>query len=106
MKTYKWTEEQKKALRGSIRKWVKIVNGTGTDEGASNCPCCLKWNNIHNEYDECKGCPIMEFTGKSGCKDTPHELYIDFSVPVSENQELAISELNFLRAIYLAGGGK
>jgi hypothetical protein len=97
MKTYKWTEEQKKALRGSILKWQRIVNGTGTDEGPDNCPCCKKWY-----FVGCNGCPIRTFTGESECISTPYD-DVKGEQPTS-NQ--ALSELNFLRAVYLAGGGK
>jgi len=32
--------ETLKALKGSIKKWERIVEGTGVDEGADNCPLC------------------------------------------------------------------
>ena len=104
MQKFKWTEEQKKALRGSIRKWTKIVNGTGVDEGPDNCPCCKKWY----ENDDCSGCPIREFTGKDGCGGTPYDLYNDrVESPLFPFQyDASVSELNFLRAVYLSGGGK
>lgn len=94
MKTYKWTEQQKKALRGSIRKWVNIDNGSGANEGASNCPCCIAFIKNRGPKKSCKGCPIYEFTGKMNCYGTPY---------YSNDAE---TELNFLRAVYLAGGGK
>ena len=28
------------ALKGSIKKWEKIVAGTGSDNGYQNCPLC------------------------------------------------------------------
>ena len=104
MKTYRWTEEQKKALRGSIRKWTKIVNGTGSDEGQDNCQCCKKW--AENTF--CDGCPIKEFTGLSGCEGTPYDLYEDWvgSDLFYYKEDAAMAELNFLKAVYLAGGGK
>lgn len=98
MKTYRWTEEQKKALRGSIRKWQRIVNGTGIDDGTENCACCKKWNHHGNR---CVGCPIFQFTGRRGCEGTPYNLNYH-----GEDIDKDISELNFLRAVYLAGGGK
>ena len=103
MKTFKWTERQKKALRGSIGKWVKIVNGTGEDEGAANCPCCQIWL---GDDESCEGCPIKKFTGQPRCHDTP---YISYTVSYTDSGDLkerARAELNFLRAVYLAGGGK
>lgn len=56
-----------RALDGSIRKWEKIVKGTGVDLGVGNCPCCqLYWAN------DCKNCPIAIFTGKHMCFGTPY----------------------------------
>jgi len=35
------------ALKGSIKKWERIVEGTGVDEGADNCPLCeLFWHKV------------------------------------------------------------
>ena len=31
------------ALKGSIKKWQRIVSGTARDEGAINCPLCWKF---------------------------------------------------------------
>ena len=100
MKTYKWTEQQKKALRGSIRKWVKIVNGTGEDEGADNCPCCKIWAKKFS----CKGCPIEQLTGEGDCRGTPYRYTL--VCPTGEQKNANQVELNFLRAVYLEGGSK
>jgi len=42
-----------KALKGSIKKWEKIIAGTGVDKGGDNCPLCKAcgWN--------CRDCPVM-----------------------------------------------
>ena len=114
MKTYKWTEQQKKALRGSIRKWVKIYKGTGHDEGTDNCPCCKIWHNLSDDK-KCVGCPISEFTGHDECSNTPYSYWQD-NILIDKDgsrfanhereREIARSELNFLRAVYLAGGGQ
>ncbi|KKM79723.1 hypothetical protein LCGC14_1347100 [marine sediment metagenome] len=63
---------QAKALKGSILKWQKIVNGTGTDKGAENCPLC----NIYYFDKYCVGCPVMAVTGKHSCNNTPFRLQI------------------------------
>ena len=111
MKTFKWTEQQKKALRGSIRKWQKVVNGKGIEMGADNCPCCKIWW----ADKDCEGCPIREFTGSTDCGDTPYAQWITSISPDQDGnrkaifqneQETAKTELNFLKAVYLAGGGK
>ena len=111
MKTFKWSEKQKKALLGSIRKWQRISNGLDTDKGVNSCPCCKLWNTDDND---CKGCPISAFTKQTFCDGSPYEIWErdeyymtndPKEIPV-EGIEIATSELNFLRALYLAGGGK
>ena len=106
MKTFKWTEKQKKALRGSIIKWKKIANGTGVDDGTRNCPCCKLWRN-----HKCVGCPIKEFTDVSRCDQTPYDVWYREGLYDTREyndyaKSLAISFANFIRAVYLAGGGK
>ena len=56
-----------KALKGSIRKWERIVAGTGADNGWENCPLCK----LHLDKD-CNGCPVKAATGKACCWDTPY----------------------------------
>lgn len=63
--------ETLKALKGSIRKWERIVDGTGSDQGTKNCPLCqLFWSG------DCLGCPIREQTGDPYCLRTPYELFV------------------------------
>jgi len=57
------------ALKGSIRKWEKIVNGTGVDFGDANCPLCKL-------FLVCEDCPIFLKTGQDGCKGTPYEAWL------------------------------
>ena len=111
MKTFKWTEQQKKALRGSIRKWQKIADMTGIDEGPDNCPCCKIWW----KDKDCEGCPISQFTCSTECMDTPYTQWMNTiqqdqdgnrKATFRSQQEMALSELNFIKAVYLAGGGK
>ncbi len=47
-------KETLKALKGSIKKWEAIVEGTGTDEGYSNCPLCALFIG-----DNCRECPTI-----------------------------------------------
>jgi hypothetical protein len=69
-----------RALQGSIRKWQAIVDGTGTDEGCTNCPLCEEFAgecdpDATNEDGDCHGCPVKAATGRSQCEDSP---YYDF----------------------------
>jgi hypothetical protein len=62
-----------RALKGSIAKWQKIVDGKGKDEGSTNCPLCTKFN---KGADECAGCPVRNKTTRRFCNGTP---FIDWS---------------------------
>lgn len=63
----------REALDGSISKWFKIVNGTGEDNGADDCPLCHLFNGrINDRSYNCNGCPIREDTGKDFCDNTPY----------------------------------
>lgn len=80
------------ALRGSIAKWRAIVDGSGRDEGRSNCPlCALFW-----QY-ECRGCPVFQATGKEYCHETPYSTYAT-SVPTLRARA-AQEEVDFLQSL-------
>jgi hypothetical protein len=55
------------ALKGSIRKWEKIVSGEGVDYGWQDCPLCDMYI-----PEACRGCPISEKTNALGCRQTPY----------------------------------
>lgn len=95
--------ETKKALCGSIDKWVEIVEGYGSDLGSYNCPLCKKF--IRNR---CNGCPVMAKTGIRSCNETPyvdwcaymHSVECDNTVFDQTSKNLAIAELEFLISLY------
>jgi hypothetical protein len=64
--------ETLEALRGSIRKWERVV-AEGTDGTLwKDCPLCLMfWD------DDCHGCPVMKATGMSACRGSPFAAYDD-----------------------------
>ena len=64
----------REALEGSIRKWEAVVEGSGADEGGSNCPLCVLADS-RNEDGGCAGCPVFEATGEEECGDTPFFLW-------------------------------
>lgn len=77
------------ALRASIEAWkLKAV----TDDpyvriGSSTCPLCQLFNNgEQSSEDRCRGCPVWEKTGKTGCKGSPYD---DAAVARSEWQDAA-----------------
>ena len=106
MSEIKWSKRKLKALEGSIKKWEKIVDGTGVDEGGSNCPLCKL-------YHRCNPCPVAETVNKKGCCGTPwvewrihgfkrHTTgFFCFSLKVEcpTCKRLAQKELDFLKSI-------
>lgn len=60
------------ALEGSIKKWRKIVAGTGVDEGERNCPLCIAFLHVN---ENCVGCPVAVRTGKPYCSGSPYSDY-------------------------------
>ena len=86
------------ALMGSIKKWEKIVDGTGTNRGRSNCPLCQMFNN------PCQGCPVMKRTGKKYCDGTPYEKYERYywakdKTDKKKLKRFALLELKFLKSL-------
>lgn len=90
------------ALKGSIAKWKSIVDGTGKDEGADNCPLCKQFIDCY-EIDEegnnicCVGCPVSQKTGKEGCLGSPYEKYSNCSEECKPRH--ARAELAFLKSL-------
>lgn len=89
------------ALRGSIRKWEKIVAGTGVNRGTANCPLCLKFHTRSAHLVRCFGCPVHKATGKHGCQGSPYEEYEDAEGEAGDEEmnELAHAELDFLKSL-------
>lgn len=93
------TPETLKALKGSIEKWRRIVEGTGWDYGPRNCPLCIMFRDWDDDgVNSCGGCPVKERTGKDGCEDTPYEAYVDAEGTIGE-KAAARAELDFLRSL-------
>ena len=89
-----------KALKGSIRKWQRIVAGDGHDEGNDNCPLCKVY------FDRnCKGCPVAKATGEIQCGGTPYDDDWDggaIFTGVADTDErilAAAKELRFLKSL-------
>lgn len=91
-------------LKGSIKKWKAIVNKTGVDKGASNCPLCQ----LYAAY-ECEGCPIFEKTDMLGCDATPYDEWRGYTdsyakrgyIKVIDDVSLKLAqvELEFLKSL-------
>jgi len=97
-----------KALKGSIVKWEKIVAGTGTDDGCSNCPLCVLFHDSSDEGIMCEGCPVRGRTGRDGCSDTPYDDWYDTKLAMEDVESnglthkqtrIAQAELDFLKSL-------
>ena len=87
------------ALRGSIKKWERIVAGTGVCRGVDNCPLCRRFHAAYGNSPCCSGCPVFEATGKRGCTGTPIEDYDDEDGTEEEMLAAAIAEVDFLKSL-------
>jgi len=98
-----FSNEQKKAIEGSIDKWMDIVNGDAENLGTENCPLCLLYND-----KICDGCPVAIKTKEINCKGTPfdkwakhmgmHRVEHEF-VQCEECIDIAIEEMEFLEGL-------
>jgi len=96
-------------LKKSIKeKWGPIVDGTGTDNGVSDCALCGEFLK-----KGCEGCPVCIKTGVRGCEKTPrrewnehHEkahhlpISVPFRIQCPICTELAKKMLGFLEELY------
>lgn len=91
------------ALRGSIRKWERIVAGVGEDRGSTNCPLC----HLFRKNRDCQGCPVSTYTGQDSCDGTPYDDYSEAEERVFFRKRLmqkhAERELAFLRSLLPLG---
>ena len=89
-------KETRIALEGSIAKWEAIVDGTGIDKGVANCPLC----HLFSYTKDCKGCPVAEVSGDTGCNNTPYVAYSRAKrLSLDSITEAAQAELDFLKSL-------
>jgi len=67
------SEKDRKLLKGSLNKWYKIAYEGARDGGTTDCPLCDEY--FYKETT-CKGCPVAEWTGQTGCDGTPYETWV------------------------------
>lgn len=100
------------ALRGSIKKWEKIIACTEVDRGPDNCPLCLEYNTVGKDSFDCVGCPVFKKIGQEYCEGTPYRVFYDHhhnfhrtglvffaSILCGECLKFATDELNFLKSL-------
>lgn len=93
------TRETLSALKGSIKKWERIVAGTGEDKGPDNCPLCKLFFHIG-----CMGCPVMDRSKQFHCNGTPYEAwsnldYVDLYPLEGPGNVIAKDEVRFLKSL-------
>lgn len=68
------TDETLIALDRSVVRWRRIAAVTDLSEVGLDdpCPLCLLFRD-----GGCKGCPIADMTGQTGCKGTNHRAALD-----------------------------
>lgn len=84
----------------SIKKWQGIVFDGKPDRGPLDCPLCQQYH-----WYACCGCPIKEYTGLSGCVNTPYDNFYQitkhFTRQPLERIFAANLELSFLYELRL-----
>ena len=94
------------ALKGSIKKWEAIVDGTGRDRGIRNCPLCA----IFFEKKDCGRCPVKVAVKDWFCCRTPYSSWSihrgryhvfdeELSVKCPICKRLAKAEVRFLKSL-------
>lgn len=83
------------ALKRSIAHWEMVVADPGRRTGAKDCALCGLFNNVDGR---CRGCPVYEATGYSGCRGSPYDEFMDHRT--SSNAQ---AELSFLRSLLPEG---
>ena len=71
------------ALAASIKKWEKILDGTGVDQGARNCPLCLEDN------QNCGECIIGSNRDNVACAGTPYAKWAGHHIEIHNTPILA-----------------
>ena len=95
------------ALKGSIVKWEKIVDGTGVDEGDRNCPLCTLFSDFG-----CSKCPVSLKVYDTVCGGTPYQNWTSHQnykhngiyneskhVECPDCKRLAKKEVDFLKSL-------
>lgn len=73
-------DQQIRALRGSIGKWMVIVDAIKhsrpfTENGMSDCECCTQF--LKGPSTHCENCPICLHTGAPDCNETPYGEWLE-----------------------------
>lgn len=103
--------ETLEALKGSIAKWERVVEGGIKENGGpTDCPLCVRFNSSYNkelEGEPCVGCPVMARTGQKHCGGSPYEAVEELETEYDSEEEgfesryraVAQRELDFLKSL-------
>ena len=102
------------ALKGSIKKWQKIVNRKGEDSSSGNCPLCVLFNSYCKVRDSNQRCVVYQKTGRMDCDMTPfrkwanhheakHNIWGPHKIECPTCKQLARKELKFLKSLLPSG---
>ena len=95
---------QTKRLKESKAHWERMRDDPecGEEPSSIDCPCCREFNN-KRPFDECRSCPIAQFTGKPVCIETPFsnacEEYDYNGINSDSFREAAQAEIDFLNEV-------
>ena len=67
-KSYPHNSELLKKVK---KKWDKIIDENGLDQGTANCAFCQAYDRI-GSWSCSKECPIFIFAGVDRCRETPY----------------------------------
>ena len=90
------------ALKGSIETWERRAKGEDIGAGIKNCPLCLIFHSFcrMDGVKRCSGCPVKERTGKSYCKGTPYQVFMDIAYDdIKAEMAAAKIEVEFLKSL-------
>ena len=103
--TGKFPKTKNAALKESIRKWKWLVgyleknpDSEIPNANGQSCALCHIFAKIN---DDCIGCPVYEYTGLHGCRNTPYIKYDDASYGNSVKRAIhhAQAEVEFLESL-------
>ena len=91
------------ALHGAIKRWEGIVAGTKSNGGSADCPLCELFFTVYTPpQNYCRGCPVVEKTGKPHCRETPYDDWLEAGRRTGDTPEAieaATAMLNFLKSL-------
>jgi len=98
----------KEAVHGSIKKWNRIIAGTGIDLGRYNCPLCQLFFNRCQQMYNSQTCPFNCFGDASYRKwfkhyDKEHRKETDLKIHCPECKESAIAVRDDLKKLLEEG---